>query len=386
MRYTQYRIGTPINTTHFGDTANFINRQHGCVGFFARPRYGKSSIAKHLFVKILNNELDRTGIVFDFGGEWAHSIMYPNWKSDSPMSLSEVKVVKNFTMKISELSMKDWLMLGFTGQSARWMWYFATKGKFYHKDIPEKFENMLNEVPFGQMSQQFYKWNENFPKCPLNKPLHNAVPQSIVDKYMMLMDLFWNPKKKGQTYIADWERFLSENRVIIFDLKCESATFRDEWQGHCTGYIMIKMKPYLMKYKPIMAIEEADSKLSSRNKSRDEKESTIILSSTKQGIYYAKKLPKYGAQLWLISQNPNDIHEEIINNITIAIVGSLDGKNRYMDKAKKLQYNLDRDYREFYYIDNVRKMYMRYVPDIACCNVETQGASWLKTKVDFEED
>lgn len=370
MQFKTYKLGTQVSQNFEGMPALFNDFQWGCVGWFAKPRYGKSAIAKHVFVHIVNNEPGRRYIIFDMAsnvfpkGEWYSNIRYPNFESSCPMSCPEIYPICDFTMKISELTEFEWELLGFTDKSSKIMHRIAKEGRKYHKDEPETFLDLLNYLPFGSKNvSDLNDWNESFPDLKLYKPLHSMVPQSIVNNFQMMADFFWSKKKK-RGYIHDWGKLLKEHRVIAF-MPDYSVSFKN-WRGHCVGFILRKLESHMISYRPLIVFEDSADSLCGN-------ETKTYLNSTFWILQYIKKLPKQGSHIWVLSQNDGDLHPEFIQNLTAAIIGHMENSPNFASLAESVYYDLAADYREFFYINKEKKSRgIKFVPVLSCCNTKTQ--------------
>ena len=384
MKYHRYEIGTLINQEYWREqNAYWVNHAYGCYFFVARAGYGKSAILKHLAVKMSREEKDRRIIIFDVSNEWENSINKPNYNAQNPDAVDDLLVLKNITLKISDLtSSKDWSYLGFEGVNGKWLAHIAVNGFKYYNDSPEAFLNIISEMPVkategsgANKRDLLAEWNSKYPKIPLTKPLHEQVSRSAVNNFALIQDYFYNPlEPNGMNVVEDWFKLIKENKVILINLNLKANAGQAVWAGAVVGDIMGKIENYLSRIKPIIILEEGDYLVGNPmifNRG--------FYKSSDKIITYATKHRKDGVCIYLVGQSIEGFNPDIIKQANGLVIGALDEKDdsRYGKIAETLQYDLLNNKREFYLIDRMQKKRMKFVPVICCCNAETQGAEWL---------
>jgi hypothetical protein len=364
--YKHY-IGKPINQDFYGSNAYFISRYYGNILSIAMQGYGKSALIKHIITLIANYE-ERRCLIFDVMGEWRGALYEPNPHSKAPLYIKkeDIQTLNNVTIKLSDMkSPSDWFYLTFPLKASQLLDWINKEGYEYHEDSPDKFFHLIEYLPCSQ--KQIEEWNTNFPKLHIFRAMDSHSVTSM-QNFMMFKDLFYNPlnPNENRTYVKDWNKTMREKLVTIVDLNLASPRYF-AWAGLVLGVIMERLVPYLKYLKPIIVIEEADNLCGNIHENKGE------FKSGELAVMYAKKLRKKGATCIYISQTFSSLNPELVKVATQIILGQIDKADRvdYYKLSSKLRFNLDKNYREFYLIDRINNMKMRFIPCETCCMCET---------------
>ena len=134
-------VRVPIGQHYFEEDKKvfWYDYPYGSSISVAQQGYGKSSGIKDIQMKLLIADPLRKLIVFDKENEWAYNLTKPNWDAENPSCVSDYHIIDNFSIKVSDLSMADWLYLdnSMTNEVLKTIGRVAYKGKDIHEDNPE---------------------------------------------------------------------------------------------------------------------------------------------------------------------------------------------------------------------------------------------------------
>jgi len=365
-----YQIGY---TTKNHKPVYFRSRNYGCNLFVAIQGYGKSSSCKDIICKMANNNLDnRNIIIVDVSNEWENCLKDPNFEAEYPMMVDNMKVIRNLSIKLEDIKgVSDWVFFGFTGRSAQWLNFFNQNGKKYHENHPEKFFELITDMPTNQ--KYVSEWCEKYPDLKVKKPF-DAQTVKAMQNFIMIKDyFFYENNDKGLVYIRDWYNIFKENKVVVIDLNVKSS-HKFRFAGNVLGNIMQKWMPILKYFNPRIVVEEAKNLIGNPNKAEYD-----YYKCGEMAIRYAKDFRKHGVETFYIAQTIDDLNPEVVAVATQLVLGVLDANDRqdYFQMTKYLRYNLDFGKRQFVLVDRFVGQRIMFEPCVACCNVATQGAEWI---------
>ncbi len=362
MKYWGQTIVVPIGTINprwqrLGTTAYYVLRYWGNSVLCARPRYGKSVLAKHIAVQIALR--GRRVIIIDAFQEWMGSVTKKNPRSTSPCSMPNLLVLKDVTLKISDLKdPSEWLYLGFSGRSAEKLCQIAQATELHH-NIPQIFGSILEELPCKK--NEIQGWNEKYPKLFMSVNLFAQTYQSINNRWYEIENLFYNPREpKGKTWVRNWKAMAYKHNLLI-DLNLSSEGEKS-WGGAIVGHILLEIEDVLKMIKPLIISEEANFLFGDPDKTGQ------FTMSQDRGVMYVNKYAKRGVAMLFISQSAHDLHPEILKHITTYIEGDVPRYDpNYEFTSKWLRFNLDLGIRPFLMQDKIKGLMYVFDPCEPSC-------------------
>lgn len=382
LNYTKILIGYNYWDKVKYDAKNpvyYYSYNYGSDAFIAKAGYGKSSLLKHIIVKLYYTT-NRQIIIFDKDYEWVNCITKANWRADEPQSIKKYHVITNYSIKISDVAPVDWFYLvpGLGVEVANWIARVAYQGKVYHEDIPEQFYYMIKNLPTKK--EELDNWNLAFGRClKLDELVNSQVKVSIVSKIRDLKEKFYGSKtcERNKTkYILDWEDEIRKTQCCIIDMNIEGYR-PDSFEGYMVGYILeiltYRNAKALVDMQPVIVVEEADYLCGNPNTGPIYKSTMMLLS-------YVAKYRKKDVKVFFVSQSYGQLHPDLRKFFTAEVFGQLepsDDRTRYeIWQNLEIGGNLLVGKRPFAYIDNIRMTFTHptlFYPIEPCCNIETQG-------------
>lgn len=372
---TKYKGGAAPIAVRLGKQAGsdigriiyFRMRGYGCSIIAARPRYGKSVLAKNLCARV--GETGRRVIIIDALGEWNKGITEPNFDSPLAVRLRNLFVVTNPTIKLSEMTAEYWERLGFSGGSVDVLERIC-KAVGAHDNDPEEFYQIIKDLPKSEAELEFYNMRYGKFKLALDKPIHRETVKHIVNFLQSKRKFFYDKKRavRGAANRQEWyspREYLGlllggrhcpcgagdckgHNVLFNVNLRSKKDMF---WAGFIIGHFMRSLSvnngKVLKRIKPIMFVEEA-SYLFSGDKDRQ-------YLCTEEGALWVIKYGKFDVHIVLISQSLKHFQEDLREQASCFILGMLSEGDHHSKRVSREipHYNIDGNIRPFWVWDRI---------------------------------
>lgn len=363
------KVNPPWNN-RFGETAYFEMYYHGCILALAKPQYGKSTIMKHVSVKVANS--GRRVLIIDPENKWKQ-ITRRNYHSEYPDYMKNTVIVNNASLKISDITNEyDWRYLRFTATASEKLAQLAKRIDL-HGDDPHEFLRLLNSLP--TKPDELDKFNKDYGTDFIIQ-LNSVSHQSMVNTFSDIKDNFYDPaNKEGRTHVGDWVELLTNHNVII-----NIEKNKREFVSFVIGWIMEQLEPAIKDLALCVFSEEADWLFGNPQTEKFMRQSVAmeeerLPKSCDKGIIWVRKYAKRNLLMFFICQHPKNLHPELLANQTCAFVGALepnnfdtDMVNNFFDYSNRLDYNTSKNKRPFWMLQEMPvKKGFQFDPIEPCC-------------------
>lgn len=364
-KHYEFIIGRHFNynTNQFEDT-KIIMRSWGNNLAEAMPRYGKSVLMKDLTIKISKV---RKVIIFDYAGEWKHSIFKYNPDAPYPikMNRSQVKILENFTFNILAFTNKeDFISMGFNELQAPILADIINEAKDVHKGNIDRISEILSDLPVSQGAQ--IAFNRRY-HTTLISPLFTSTKTGISTRWGIIRKYFWQGEDDTRT-IYDFPGEFQKKTHIIIDLSRNDQDFDKGMKRAYAGKILEQIRQFpklFIDTKPVFVFEEARMLFPYQD------ESSMKYSTNIQIYNMVTHDPKKGVAIFFIVQHEKQIYESILENIHDVIAGRVQNPTEWLKKILKetrLRYDPEHNIREFLYLpvtsDRNNPTYIKFRPVI----------------------
>lgn len=363
MRYNRATIQIPIGSeilsggARTGRTVYLPMRVWGTTLVVALPRWGKSALAKSLVVRISKK---RPVMIFDVNSEWADHITRFNRKSRDSMRMTDVRVYENIVQKISEYTRaSDWFSMGFSTDACSAIAAVARHAGV-HKDDPNIFSKMLDELPTSAKERVEFSNNWGFV-API---LFKMTKISVIAHFGSIIEWFWFVGDKRNWY--DWEAEFLEKWNMIVDVGMGFGRSTNVPRARAlTGNILSRIKRYYKVKKPLLVFEEIRLLAPALGPGKEFEH--MIPSSLLEIRDLVTLLPKCDVAVLAIMQNEEQVDKELVKNAHTKILGAVgDGEGKEYQLASSLRWDPDRGYREGLLYQE-HGVYSRFVPFLSVC-------------------
>ena len=329
---------------------------------------GKSSFAKDFTVQAATQ--GRPLCVFDHVGEWARSVTRRNPRADKPMILKDVGVYRDYTFKISSITVAgDLIGLGFTENSAQMLCAIIAGLKDWHEDNPDKFLQALEAVP--TTNDDLAEFNARFDEqgIRLSMPLHTEVKRNMLNRWNQISGWFWHPDDTRP--IFDFKEEWLRHQCIIIDLSLEEInefgervrTGIPEKSAFAVGQILRQIAP-IHRIKHGIIVEEE-----MWNLCPPVKDTFAMPSSLSETIKLVTAYPKDNIVFIGICQDESQIDERVTKMMTTRVLFQCNGEGYAYTLAKRNRFYRKTGYREMLWFENSHN-YDYVIPNEACCWVK----------------
>lgn len=351
---TLIRLGTEFFS---GKPCYFNSQTIGTHTIAAISRYGKSSLIKNIACQIAKHKLC---VFFDFYGEEYSGLKYPNFFSNTPLSIPKIQTFTRdqFGFFISDLEIGDWMSFGMTEKAAL---NLIQINKSVNDD-PEKMIDIINELP--EKKEDLPEFLSKYPSIELQHSIHSATVQSLRQSFNILLTngFFINPRKvktgeklHGCTEL--WNYFLSrgKNLHISLDLSGNNEILAQFY----VGKILRQMKNILSAYKPALFVDEADKVFPQPPIGKPD---WAWPASLREGLEYLHKVQRRGLEMFVITQNPRRMHKDFLDFSLSRMFGQLED----FPETHGLRWDHESNYRQFMIETKGRFGRIIFVPDELC--------------------
>lgn len=322
----------------------------GVCQLWAKSRYGKSSLARSLVVRMAQY---RPVICIDFYGDWTGIGDYnpyinlphinPKHDSDIPMRVERLKVIFNPSFGISDFTRdSDWLGWGLPEQASKAVGEIA-RCKQAHNNNPEKFGEILNKLPTDEVEAD--EFARKYAKDGLSpRYVFPQSKQSALVRWQYLSGFFDAPRD-----IDHYGELLRRHKHIVINFNLQDDPNRGIFKARAfTGKILSQLSDtmpesdisYLQKYSPLIVLEEADKLLP---RMPEGQESTVMNEVMEIGL----KQQRTGTSLMLITQDPDLLDPRIARMYHSKIMGKVPSDVPDATLTKNLWWHPEANYRQF---------------------------------------
>lgn len=357
------KIGTNIN----GNPTYFVDHGWGVTQVWAKPRYGKSSMAKTLIVRLADQ---RPLIAFDFYGDWkgmgkfnwdvTNPNINPNYEYTNPERIDSLIVLNNPSFQISDFQYAtDWLSWGFPKEGAKAIAELASHEELHHDDV-DRFDELLRALPTNDQESRYFK--TQYPGTKINH-IFTASKLSILTHWQYLRDFFLEPRS-----VKHWGEFLRKHNQVVVNYNLMNDPHLGIYKARAfTGKILSQLKEeipgtgisYLEELHPFIILEEADKLLPPLP---IDDESSVFNEVIELGL----KLQRTGTALLLVTQDPDRLDRDIARMYHTKIMGKVPPGTPDQKLTEKLQWDPTKNYRQFVML-NENGNWEVFVPDFCPC-------------------
>lgn len=352
----------PIGTNKFtGKNVYYVDLPFGVKLVIAKTRYGKSSLAKHITVKVSKY---RPVLIFDFKGEWTHSLSKYNWKDMYKTNVDiipDLEIVNDFGFYISDFATQYW-------------WYHLQFPPFacqllaslsqltdVHQNDPVEFGKLLSSLPSSNTEVAKFNAQLGDSEFYLEKRVAEATLMSILNRWTVLHNFFLDPSDEDSVHIVDWGEYFSKHRHLLVNFKLVRKQDDIHKARVMGGKILGDIVPYLNKLHPFVVFEEADVFVP------NEQYGDILNPTAELVIDYVKKYQKFHVSCMFIFQDEKQFSRVCYDGWHQKIMGRVPSNNEDYKLTEDLIWKPP-SYREFIMIDENGR-FQRFEPIIACCDV-----------------
>lgn len=336
--------------------ANMFFRYYFLIILAAMPGVGKSAWCKDIIVKLSRK---RRVVIFDYKNEWGTDLIEYNASSRNPSKMLNVRVIRNYSLRLSQMTLEMWESLGFDPKSksisARLLYQLSSRLVPFHQDDPKLFEKLLLDLPTRLSEVEDFNAAYEAYDFAIAHPVLSASYGSIMNRWSVNKSLFFDPANPGDkcNFTDDEIRKLLMRHNLIFQMDL-SGPEEVYYASMVVGKLMSTFLPILPILHPAVVVEEADNLFG-----QDES-----MLSVREGIKYVKKYRKFGASLILISQQTSDFNSKMTHHVSQIVVGKLLRQDPYHAASQHWTKNtdLDRNVRPLYLIDNVNGNRVGFYP------------------------
>lgn len=340
-----------IGKSKGGKDIHFTIRKYGVTPIIARSRTGKTNIVK-IILSVMGN-IGRRLIIFDPYKDY-EKIRIMNPDSDYPVSVPNVKIIGQFTFPISSFHEIDYVTMGFPDFAARVVAILGrnyVKGKHGHNNEPEKFYQMLRDIPVDPEGERAFEQEYGF----WTDKIYSTTKKTMLKRFEMMREsIVYDPD--GDIPYQDAGTIQEDAREynLIFDMS-SFAGETGKMQVY-VGMILRMLKPILTYIKPLVVLEEFD-------KLCPPPFEQFVPSSYVEIRDYAIKLQRHGIHILAISQNDGLINPDVMENWHQKIQGKVAYKNEI---SERLRFYEDFGVREFAVIDANNNVFILNPPIAPC--------------------
>jgi len=310
----------------------------------------------------------RKTIVFDYAGEWKPRITHANYDSTTPMKMSNVDMIDDFTFYLSDFTdYNSMVSCGFSKESRAVMAEFF-KAKDVHNNDPEKLLFVLQQLPTNKENVE--KWKESGLSKRFSNVMQNTmmpmIKDSILNHYVRIKDWFHQGKDEKRPVI-NWEQKLKSKKHLIINLSEFKSGQTNELRARSwVGLIFKQWREHLRYVKPFIVIEEASRVCPNTGNTPDYE----MPSSVYHLSHLASVGPKEGVAVMYIAQSINQLPVSITQYVHATLVGIQPRTApEWLQKiSRMLRFNYPY-YREFMYVEEGKKPWenKRFVPMTPPC-------------------
>ena len=309
---------------------------------FGITAYGKSILVGNLAVQLAKH---RNLIIFDYNGAY-RNLKYVNYRNNDGKfkCISGLVYLHRFGFKLEDMKNAfDWEMMGMTSNASNLCASFA-KQVMYHNNKFSKFREMVQGVKVYGKEEGGQTWA--------------VTKNSILSKLDMLKGLFvdfaveiddYEPERiqyRGAPfYVRDWKKFFKKHKHICLNMNSEYNPAKAQFMA---GKLLNEIEPIAEEICPVIVLEEGHELLPRVHDERMPYSKLKLLD-------YLKEKHKKGVKVIIISQSPEQISENALDEIKRFFFGKLQnirGSSKIDEMFKMsmaLNYNYIENKREFWH-------------------------------------